>query len=134
VWASKSAPHLSSPFSALSLSLELVPASLLVRGSDDLVLVTVVVTRMVLPTSEWSSISSTLIFRLRKIPSSGPVFFLDVFPCVVEPKSLDREKKATKSGRIVAIDDATMPMPGSTVDQMDTSVLSHKKSSVLVNW
>jgi len=99
-----------------------------------LVLVTVVVTRMVLPTSEWSSISSTLIFRLRKIPSSGPVFFLDVFPCVVEPKSLDREKKATKSGRIVAIDDATMPMPGSTVDQMDTSVLSHKKSSVLVNW
>jgi hypothetical protein len=90
---------------------------------------------MVLPTPEWSSISSTLIFPfLRKNPSSGPVFLGYVFPCVVEPKSLDREKKATKSGRIVAIDDAIMPMPGSTVDQMDTSVLSHKKSSVLVNW
>jgi hypothetical protein len=98
------------------------------------VLVTVVVTRMVLPTSEWSSISSTLIFLLRRIPSSGPVFLGCVFPCVVEPKSLDREKKATKSGRIVAIDDAIMPIPDSTVDQMDTSVLSHKKSSVLVNW
>ncbi len=98
-------------------------------------LVTVVVTRIVLPTSEWSSISSTLICSfLRKNPSSGPVFLECVFPRVVEPKSLDREKKATKSGRIVAIDDATMPMPGSTVDQMDTSVLSHKKSSVLVNW
>jgi hypothetical protein len=90
---------------------------------------------MLLPTSEWSSISFTLLFSLlRKNPSSGPVLLGYVFPRVVEPKSLDREKKATKSGRIVAIDDATMPTPASTVDQMDTSVLAHKKSSVLVNW
>jgi len=98
------------------------------------VLVTVVVTRMVLPRSVWSSISSTLIFSLLWKNLSCDVFLGYVFPRVVEPKSLDREKKATKSGRIVAIDDATMPMPGSTVDQMDTSVLAHKKSSVSVNW
>lgn len=97
-------------------------------------LVTVVVTRMVLPMSEWSSISSTLIFSLSWKKPNCPVFLGYVFPRGVVPKSLDREKKATKSGRIVAIDDATMPMPGSTVDQMDTSVLSHKKSEVLVNW
>jgi hypothetical protein len=130
VWVSTSAPHLPSPFSALSLSLELVPVSLFLPGSDDLVLVTVVVTRIVLP----SSISSTLICSLLWKKPSCPVFLGYVLAPVLEPKSLDREKKATKSGRIVAIDDATKPMPGSTVDQMDTSVLSHKKSSVLVNW
>ena len=53
---------------------------------------------------------------------------------MLELKGLEREKKVTKSGRIVAIDDATMPVPGSTVDQMDTSVLAHKKSEVSVNW
>jgi hypothetical protein len=92
------------------------------------------VTRMVLPRSESSSVSSTFIFPLLWKKPTFPMLRGYVFPLVVEPKSLDREKKATKSGRIVAIDDATMPMPGSTVDQMDTSVLSHKKSSVLVNW
>ena len=108
-------------------------ASLFLAGSDDWVLVTVVVTRMLLPRSEWSSISFALIFfLLRKYPSCD-VFLGYVFPRVVEPKSLDREKNATKSGRIVAIDDAIIPIPGSTVDQMDTSVLAHKKSSVSVN-
>ncbi len=53
---------------------------------------------------------------------------------MLELKSLEREKKTTKSGRIVAIDEATMPMPGSTVDQIDTSVFAHKKSEVSVNW
>ena len=52
---------------------------------------------------------------------------------VVEPKSLDREKNATKRGRMVAIDDAVIPTPGSTVDQIDTSVLDHKKSWVSVS-
>lgn len=53
---------------------------------------------------------------------------LNLVGVVVDPKSLDREKKAMKSGRIVAIDDAVMPMPGSTVDQIETSVLAHRKS------
>ena len=52
---------------------------------------------------------------------------------VDDPRSLDRERNAIKRGRRVAIDDAVMPMPGSTVDQIDTSVLDHKKSSVSVN-
>ena len=97
-------------------------------------LVTVVVTKMLLPRSEWSSSSSTVLFSfLRKYPSRDALLGF-VFPWVLELESLEREKKATKSGRIVAIDDATMPMPGSTVDQMDTSVLAHKKSEVSVNW
>ncbi len=54
-------------------------------------------------------------------------------PRVVEPKRLDREKNATKRGRIVAIDDTVIPRPGSTVDQIDTSVLDHKKSWVSVS-
>ena len=97
-------------------------------------LVTVVVTQMLLPRSEWSSSSSTVLFSfLRKCPSCDALLGF-VFPWVLELKRLEREKKAIKSGRIVAIDDATMPMPGSTVDQMDASVLAHKKSEVSVNW
>ena len=57
-----------------------------------------------------------------------------MLPCADEPKSLDRERNALKRGRMVAIDAAAKPIPGSTVDQMDTSVLDHKKSSVSVNW
>ena len=96
--------------------------------------VTVVVTQMLLPRSEWSSSSSTVPFTfLWKYPSCDALLGL-VFLWVLKLKSLEREKKATKSGRIVAIDDATMPMPGSTVDQIDTSVLAHKKSEVSVNW
>ena len=96
-------------------------------------LVMVVVTRMLLPRSEWSSSSSTSMFSLlRKYPSRD-VFLGYVLPRVVEPKSLDREKNARKRGRMVTIDDAVMPMPGSTVDQMDTSVLDHKKSLVSVS-
>jgi hypothetical protein len=38
-----------------------------------------------------------------------------------------------KRGRMVAMDDAVIPRPGSTVDQMDTSVLAHKKSAVSVS-
>ena len=53
---------------------------------------------------------------------------------MVEPKSLEREKKATKSGRMVAIEEAVMPMPGSTVDQMETSVFDQRKSEVSVSW
>jgi hypothetical protein len=34
---------------------------------------------------------------------------------------------------MVAMDDAVMPMPGSTVDQIETSVLAHRKSWVAVN-
>jgi len=98
------------------------------------VLVTVVVTRMVLPRFERSAISSTLIFSFLRKNLNCPVCFGYLFRRMVELKSLDREKKATKSGRIVAIDDATIPMPGSTVDQMDTLVLAHKKSVFLVNW
>ena len=130
---SMSAPHLLSPFSALSLSLMLVSISLFLPVRVDSVLVMVVVTRMLLPRSEWSSNSSTSVISLfRKYPSRDALLGY-VLPRVVEPKSLDREKNATKRGRMVAIDDAVIPMPGSTVDQMDTSVLDHKKSSVSVS-
>jgi hypothetical protein len=45
-----------------------------------------------------------------------------------EPKSRERERNAWKRGRRQAIDEAVMPMPGSTVDQMDTSVFLNRKS------
>lgn len=41
----------------------------------------------------------------------------------------EREKKAWKSGRRQAIDDAVIPIPGSTVDQIDTFVFVYRKSS-----
>ena len=111
----------------------LVSISLFLPVRVDSVLVMVVVTRMLLPRSEWSSNSSTSVISLfRKYPSRDALLGY-VLPRVVEPKSLDREKNATKRGRMVAIDDAVIPMPGSTVDQMDTSVLDHKKSSVSVS-
>lgn len=50
-------------------------------------------------------------------------------PEVLELRSLDREKDTWKRGRRQAIDDAVMPMPGSTVDQIDTSVFLNRKSS-----
>lgn len=55
--------------------------------------------------------------------------FQAVAPGLLEPKSLERERNAWKRGRRQAMDDAVMPMPGSTVDQMDTSVFLNKKSS-----
>jgi len=138
---SKFAPQLFSSFSPVSLPLELVPSSRFPYVRVDWVLVIVVVTRIVVPRSEWSSNSSSLPFSLlRRCPSRDAFMYpsLDAFlgyaPLrVVDPKSLDRERNATKRGRIFAIDDAVMPMPGSTVDQMDTSVLAHRKSSVCVN-
>lgn len=72
--------------------------------------------------------------KLLKPSSSGPLllsfpplrkypFLLADLGChpadsglVEEPMSLDREKKLMKSGRKVAIEEAVMPMPGSTVD------------------
>jgi len=40
------------------------------------------------------------------------------------PRSLEREKKVRKRGRRVAIEEATMPIPVSLVDQMATSVVA----------
>jgi hypothetical protein len=40
-----------------------------------------------------------------------------------EPKSLERERKLRNSGRKVAIAAAVIPIPGSTVLQMATSVV-----------
>jgi hypothetical protein len=72
---------------------------------------------------------------LRKYPTRDALlgYVVGLVGEVVDPKSLDREKKAMKSGRIVAMDDAVRPMPGSTVDQIETSVLAHRKSWVSVN-
>jgi hypothetical protein len=50
-------------------------------------------------------------------------------PELLECRCLEREKKAWKRGCRQAIDDAVMPMPGSTVDQIDTSVFLNRKSS-----
>jgi hypothetical protein len=50
-------------------------------------------------------------------------------PELLECRSLEREKKAWKRGRRQAIDDAVTPMPGSNVDQIDTSVFLNRKSS-----
>ena len=50
-------------------------------------------------------------------------------PELLECMSLEREKKAWKRGRRQAIDDAVMPVPGYTVDQIDTSVFLNRKSS-----
>jgi hypothetical protein len=47
---------------------------------------------------------------------------------LLEPKSRERERNAWKRGRRQAIDEAVMPMPGSTVDQMATSVFLNRKS------
>lgn len=49
-------------------------------------------------------------------------------PWLLEPRSRERDKKAWKRGRRQAIDEAVMPMPGSTVDQIDTSVFLNRKS------
>jgi hypothetical protein len=38
-----------------------------------------------------------------------------------------------KRGRKVAIDEAIIPVPPSTVDQIASFLLSHKKSSVLIS-
>ncbi len=48
---------------------------------------------------------------------------------VDEPKSLERERKLRNSGRKVAIAAAVIPIPGSTVLQMATSVVEYRKSS-----
>ena len=92
-------------------------------------------TRMLLLRSEWSSNSSSVVSFLRKYPSRDPFlgYLSALLGELVDPKSLDRERKARKSGRMVAMDDAVMPMPGSTVDQIETSVLAHRKSWVAVN-
>jgi hypothetical protein len=50
-------------------------------------------------------------------------------PELLELESLERERKTWKRGRRQAIDDAVMPMPGSTVDQIDTSMFLNRKSS-----
>jgi hypothetical protein len=50
-------------------------------------------------------------------------------PELLEFRSLERERKTWKRGRRQAIDDAVMPIPGSTVDQIDTSVFLNRKSS-----
>jgi hypothetical protein len=39
-----------------------------------------------------------------------------------------------KRGRRHAIEKATMPMPGSTVDQIETPVLAKRKSLVCASW
>lgn len=46
-----------------------------------------------------------------------------------EPRSLERERNTWNRGRRQAIDDAVMPIPGSTVDQIDTSMFLNRKSS-----
>jgi len=69
---------------------------------------------------------------------------------VEEPRSLERERKVTNRGRRVAIDEAVIPIPGSTVDpayirgsywageridaQIETSTLAKRKSVVSVSW
>lgn len=47
------------------------------------------------------------------------------------PKSLERRKKERKSGRMVAKEQAAMPMPVSDIDQIATSVVAYKKSAWL---
>jgi hypothetical protein len=47
---------------------------------------------------------------------------------------LDLERNDIKRGRRVASDEAVTPMPTSTIDQIATSVLDHKKSSVSASW
>jgi hypothetical protein len=49
-------------------------------------------------------------------------------PELLELRTLELERKTWKRGRRQAIDDAVMPMPGSTVDQIDTSVFLNRKS------
>ncbi len=46
---------------------------------------------------------------------------------------LVRVRNALKRGRRVAIDEATIPMPPSSVDQTALFLLDHKKSSVLIS-
>lgn len=41
---------------------------------------------------------------------------------------MERERKVRKRGRSVAIAAAVIPIPGSTVDQMATSVVEYRKS------
>ena len=48
---------------------------------------------------------------------------------LLEFRSLERERNTWNRGRRQAIDDAVMAMPGSTVDQIDTSVFLNRKSS-----
>lgn len=45
-----------------------------------------------------------------------------------EPKSFDRERKERNKGRRVAIAAAVIPIPGSTVLQIATSVVEYRKS------
>jgi hypothetical protein len=92
-----------------------------------------VVTRMLLLRSSRRPSSSTSLLSLLWTYPTRDTLQGSAPPRVDRPSNLERERKARKRGRKHAIDDAVMPMPGSTVDQMDTSVFEYKKSSVLVN-
>jgi hypothetical protein len=80
----------------------------------------------------WSLISSGSSLLLRLYPTRDVT--QGEGPRVTEPPDLEREKNVWKRGRRQAIDDAVMPMPASTVDHMDTSVLANKKSVVSLSW
>jgi hypothetical protein len=54
-----------------------------------------------------------------------------VRPWVLEPRSRERERNAWKRGRRHAIEEAVIPIPGSIVDHIETSVLSYRKSDVV---
>ena len=67
-----------------------------------------------------SSPEPLLLWRLVRVPGGlGQVELLVAF----EVGCWEREKKFRKWGFVQASDDAVIPMPGSTVDQMDTKAL-----------
>jgi hypothetical protein len=83
---------------------------------------TAVGTRIDLAEMFWRRISSTPLL-LSLGTRTGSDLCQDVAPAGSEVKALDCERHARKRGLRHAIDDAVMPMPGSIVDQIDTSVV-----------
>ena len=70
----------------------------------------------------WRRSSSGLLLLLLWARPSGGGGGLQGGAVVFEARDLECEKHARKRGFIHASDDAVMPMPGSTVDQIDIPV------------
>lgn len=76
-----------------------------------------------------SSVQGLLVLQAR-LPSAWVQFEVLV---AFEMLCRDFEKQSRKRGFVHASDDAAMPMPGSTVDQIETKALWYKNSLVLFN-